>query len=515
MDKLHILVVENRANWLEELPRILQRLSGDPQIDTAQTLQEAVAFVARASYDLAVVDLALRDNPNDIEARDELGWELLQKLRDNRQNYDCGVIVLTGYPSSGRTKRALRDYAAHDFIEKDSFSSAAFLEAARGAIAAARIRRAARRNEERYRLTIAFGRGYLTGASLIGPDRRLDYVSEEQHQLAAADLARRADNLNLLILKGGPDLWRPEARTIGDAIGDALASDRRIFGDLVAAQALVARFSDLWIEFSGPPEGLGIPFELLRDKGEYLALNHMMTRRVDSSDFPMSRKPGPFSKHVQQFVDRRQPLHALIVAVNNDGSTPAVEREATSIARILSMSLEQLGLSAKVDLLIGEQATLEAVDNRLRSGAYHLFHYAGHGWFDDQLPETSGLVFRSGNQPRVLTAAALNLLMADSELRLVYVSACVSARTAEQVGRGDFFGVMEAIARADVPNVVGYRWTVEDRAALQIAESFYRTLWRTLSPAEALLEARRLAAAGPEGRDNDSWASPILLMQNG
>lgn len=73
---------------------------------------------------------------------------------------------------------------------------------------------------------------------------------------------------------------------------------------------------------------------------------------------------------------------------------------------------------------------------------------------------------------------------------------------------------MEAIARADVPNVVGYRWTVGDKAALQIAESFYSALWRTLSPAEAMRKARSLAATGSKGRDNYSWASPILLMQN-
>lgn len=254
-----------------------------------------------------------------------------------------------------------------------------------------------------------------------------------------ADLARRADNLNQLIHNGGPELWRPEVRSIGDAIGDVIAGDRHIFSTLGAAQALVVHFSDLWIEFSGPAEGLGIPFELLRDRDEYLALNHMMTRRVVSSRFPMSRKPETFLKYIQQIVKCRKPLRALIVAVNSDGRIPAVEDEAASVASILSATLKQLGLQGQVDLLSGEQATLEAVEDRLRNGAYQLFHYAGHGRFDDKLPEISGLVFRSGNQPHVLTAANLNQLMANSELRLVYVSACFSARTAEQVGRGDFF----------------------------------------------------------------------------
>jgi CHAT domain-containing protein len=73
---------------------------------------------------------------------------------------------------------------------------------------------------------------------------------------------------------------------------------------------------------------------------------------------------------------------------------------------------------------------------------------------------------------------------------------------------------MEALARADVPTVLGYRWAVPDASASYLAQKFYQTLWRTFSPGEALLEARRDAAIRARGRDNDAWASPILLMQN-
>lgn len=515
MDKLRILVVENRANWLEELPKVLQRVGNSPLIDLAVTFDRAVEYLTRDFYDLAVIDLALTDSPTDTEARDEKGMELVRRLRSNRQNEGCGVIILTGYPSSERTRRALRDYTADDFMEKDKFSSADFLVAARRAIGAARLRRASQRSAERYRLTISFSREHLTGVSLVGPDRRVTYWAQEQRRFAAADLARRADNLNLLILQGGADLWRPEARSIGEAIGEAMANDRHIFGELTAAKAHVAHLSDLWLEFSGPAEGLGIPFELLRDEVDYLVLSHMMTRRLDSSGFPASRKPEPYLGFIQHLIKRHEPLRVLLVAANSDGNIPAVETEVAAISTIIRTGFEQIGIKSEIDVLSGDQATLDVVADRLRSRVYHLFHYAGHGRFDDKLPETSGLVFCSGANTRVLTASDLNLLMRDTDLRMVFLSACVSARSAERAGRGDFYGIMEALARADVPIVVGYRWTVGDEAALQIAETFYRELWRTLSPAEALLETRRWAAMGPRGRDEDSWASPVMLMQNG
>jgi len=104
----------------------------------------------------------------------------------------------------------------------------------------------------------------------------------------------------------------------------------------------------------------------------------------------------------------------------------------------------------------------------------------------------------------------------DTALQLVFLSCCLGARTADssQVGLGDFYGVLGAIVRADVPTVLGYRWTVADAPAKHLAQVFYETLWRTFSPGEALLQARRSVAMGAHGRDDETWASPVLVVQN-
>ena len=204
----------------------------------------------------------------------------------------------------------------------------------------------------------------------------------------------------------------------------------------------------------------------------------------------------------------------LIVASNSDGHIPAVEAEATSIALQMETNLRNSGIPHEITLLSSAEATYDRVIEALRDGRYHLFHYAGHGRFDDVLPEISGLVLRHEQGLRTLTAADLRLLTQDTELRLVYLSCCLGARSAQSVTHGDFHSVMEALALADVPTVLGFRWSVRDDASQLMALVFYQHLWQSFSPGQALLEARRSAAMGERGRDDETWASPVLLMQN-
>ncbi len=166
-------------------------------------------------------------------------------------------------------------------------------------------------------------------------------------------------------------------------------------------------------------------------------------------------------------------------------------------------------------MLLGEDASYAKVREVLHNGRYHIFHYAGHAHYEDTLPEVSGLILNDDNDLHVLDSCPeLNTLLRDTELHLAFLSCCLGARNATKVGHGDFYGMLEALASADVPTVLGYRWTVTDELALRLAQVFYERLWHTFSPAEALLDARVDATLGPGGRDDETWASPVMLMQN-
>ncbi|MDP9122855.1 MAG: CHAT domain-containing protein [Acidobacteriota bacterium] len=200
------------------------------------------------------------------------------------------------------------------------------------------------------------------------------------------------------------------------------------------------------------------------------------------------------------------------MAANSDGEIPGVEQEVAALDTSLKRDLGQLGLRLQIDILRSQEATYDRVEEELRDGRHHILHYAGHGRRDTTLPEIGGLILHCAHKSTTLTAANLSTLVKGSELRLVFLSCCFGAFSTEP-GRGDFHGVFDALAGADVPAIVGYRWKVSDEVALTFATSFYQNLWRTLSPGDAVLAARQECAL-KWTLDEPTWASPILLLQS-
>lgn len=515
MSDVRVLVVEDLERWQELLQETLQSLGESVQVDIAPNYKAALQAIANHTYDLITVDLGLSGDPSDPDDPNPEGMALLRTIRDSRYKQDgCGLIVLTARATTSRIRQAFLDYNVDDFIDKNDFDDQVFLGIVRTAVRNARLRRAVGRSNARYRLTITCGKEHLVGCELVGPVRHSTYVAPRPLYFEANELVERTDTLNTFLLQGGAAAWRREARSLGTALYQTLAGEQLILGDLAAARALAQHFSDLWIQFSSPSVGLGLPFELLRDGDEFLGLEHILTRRLLQSGPALLRKTEPFHAFVEGLLKRDRMLRILVVGANSDGAIPEAEEEAADLAGALRRDLAFLGIAAEVVLLVGADAGFSRVGQELREGGYHIFHYAGHGRYSDKLPEISGLILRDEQDLITLKATDLNLLVRDTDLQLVYLSCCLGARNATQIGRGDFYGVLEAIARADVPIVLGYRWTVVDERARSLVRHFYHALWQTFSPGEALLSARQTIARGPRGRDDETWVSPVLLVQN-
>lgn len=508
---LRVLVVDDNERWRQILKEALEQLGGAIKIDPAATYAEARQAIASHAYDLVTVDLALRGDVDDAKQADQQGMDLLRDLRGSRYNRDgCGLIMLTGYSTPARVREALKKYAVDDFLEKLDFDDLVFLTAARSAIRSARLRRAAARADRRHLLTISLSSGQLLGSEYVGPTQQGSHTAQTPVIYDHKDLVRRGNLLNLLILGDDPGVWRDEARSIGEQLHKLLERDAGIFSNLVVAGALPDRPKDMAIEFSGPAECLGVPFELIRNGDDYLGMKHSLTRRLIKLPGSLSRSTKPLYAFVSTLVEDGVPLRLLVVGANSDGNIPAAEAEAAALAAALRADLERLGIGHEVTELIGDAATVEEVRRALGSGHYHFFHYAGHGRHNDRLPEISGIVLHDGQ----LSAADLNMLVRDTDMHMVFLSCCLGARTAQQAGRGEFYGPLEALVRADVPVVLGYRWVVADEPAHELALRFYHNLWRSFAPGDALLQARKLATMGPRGRDDETWASPVLVVQN-
>jgi len=483
--------------------------SGTPQ--TALNHQQAVEQVQSTRFDLVVMDLALPGEANDPRTDVERGFDLLQSLRASTYNETCALLVVSGRYKNKEVVDAMRRFKVHSFFEKDDLDEKAFLANVGDALLMARIKRADSIDANRFRLTVHFDEQHIQGSELAGPVTRPLHVRNEHIRLNVPEYVRRANNMNQMVINPDAETWRGEAHSLGSDLYKNLIGERGIIEGLAAT----TKPKDVWLQLSGPVNGIGVPFELLHDGNEYLVFKHVVTRRIVPAVH--SHKLVPFQKFIRSFQGGQVPLRVLLVGVDTDSGIFYAEQEAESLKVAIKQDLESLGIRCQIDCLVGAKANRTDISTALRAGDYHFFHYSGHGYYDKDQPETSGLVIfcnDSDDSLCALTASDLSGLTRNTELRFAYLSCCLGSCTAPHLRRGDFFGIFDALARADVPMVLGYRWEIGDSSASRMAELFYKKLWQTLSPGQALLQTRLEVAEQGLRRDNDAWASPVLLMQN-
>jgi DNA-binding NtrC family response regulator len=110
MGAKRILVVEDMPDWRDQLQATLRRDGYD--INTAPSYGEALAELRRNPYELALVDLRL--SPADESNRD--GMELLRDL----DKLKIPAVVVTGYGGVELARKAIDQYHAFDFMEKQT-----------------------------------------------------------------------------------------------------------------------------------------------------------------------------------------------------------------------------------------------------------------------------------------------------------------------------------------------------------------------------------------------------------
>jgi hypothetical protein len=200
------------------------------------------------------------------------------------------------------------------------------------------------------------------------------------------------------------------------------------------------------------------------------------------------------------------PLRILAAAASpRDYETLDMARERRNLAQALS-GLERAGL-VELDWLAA--TTLDALREQLLGRTYHVFHFIGHGGFDER-NQDGLLVFENaaGGSHRVSGERVAVLLGNHRTLRLATLNACEGARTSEQ---DPFAGTAMTLLRTgNLPAVVAMQFEITDTAAIQFARGFYG----------AIAAGRPVDAAVAQGRqaifadDNDvEWSTPVLYSR--
>lgn len=115
-NKISVLIVDDQIRWIKILKRIISEKLGF-SYDTAVSYAEAINYINKKTYDLAILDIRL----SDFDSENLEGIAILDFIENN--SLDTKVIMLTGFGTMEIVRKAFKKKALLDFFDKSSFES--------------------------------------------------------------------------------------------------------------------------------------------------------------------------------------------------------------------------------------------------------------------------------------------------------------------------------------------------------------------------------------------------------
>lgn len=215
---------------------------------------------------------------------------------------------------------------------------------------------------------------------------------------------------------------------------------------------------------------------------------------------------------VLRYVELQQPALELavappvrvlgMVASPNDLESLDVELEKERLAESVS-HLSEHGY-AEVHWVAG--GTWRDLQNAMQDGPWHVFHFIGHGQFDEESDEGHIAFEGEDGKAELLSASRLSVLLTDhSTLRLVVLNSCEGGKGS---GSNVFSSTASVLVRSGVAAVISMQYEITDRAALEFARTFYDSLLsRQQSVDLSLTSARKAIRLSSKGAE---WGTPVL-----
>jgi len=244
------------------------------------------------------------------------------------------------------------------------------------------------------------------------------------------------------------------------------------------------------------PELADLPWEYLYNR----PLNRFLSLSTQTPIVRYIELPEPILPLVV-----KPPLCILVmVSSPSDYVQLDVEREKANLQSALS-NLEQRGM-VKLDWL--EEATLLALQQHLRRGRFHIFHFIGHGGFDERAQDGLLLMKDERDRGRPVSGQHLGVMLHDHPtLRLAVLNACEGARSS---CTDPFAGAAMTLVQQGIPAVVAMQFEITDEAAIVFAREFYAAIADGYPVDASLAEARKAIFA--TGNDVE-WGTPVLYMR--
>ena len=317
-------------------------------------------------------------------------------------------------------------------------------------------------------------------------------------------LQNRLQALQLALLKSGRGRRRIElpetqlVRQFGTELWDAL-----FVGDIVNrfdVSRAEARSRDKGLRVKlriGAPELAALPWEFLYDsrRGSFLAL---------SATTPLVRYTA-LAQPIEPLAVV-PPLRVLgLIADPTDLDPLDVTREKERLGQALGR-LREHGL---VELSWVPNGTWRDLQDSLRHGPWHIFHFIGHGGFDEARREGLIALVDENHRAHRLSASELGLLLGDHDpLRLAVLNSCDLARAEDT---DVFSSTAASLVRHGTPAVVAMQYEITDLAAIEFSRSFYEAIADGVPVDSAVSEARKGIAVSISG--TLEWGTPVLFSR--
>jgi hypothetical protein len=242
------------------------------------------------------------------------------------------------------------------------------------------------------------------------------------------------------------------------------------------------------------PELMNLPWEYLCEDGRFLSVSER-TPIVRYLDLKKAHKPF-----------RVEPPLRIVGMVSSPSDV--VELNVEEEKRRLEDALADLVASRHVEIVWLEKATLGALLRALEEDDFHVFHYIGHGAFDEQAGDGVLMLEDDRGRGKPVTGMYLGQLLQDERtLQLAVLNACEGARS----DREDAFGgVAASLVKNEIPSVVAMQFEITDDAAILFADGFYSALARGAPVDAALAGARKAIWAD---YNDIEWGTPVLFMR--
>lgn len=331
-------------------------------------------------------------------------------------------------------------------------------------------------------------------------------VQDDGDVLASSDLGESYGRLNL-----NQDDIRPILQAIDEEFTreELLKRLGRILFDALFDKNISNQFSAVKAE--AEHMGRGVRLRLIFEKPEIAALPWEFLFDESTNTFLANDPKTALSRYIdvplkkQDIKPATLPLKMLLV-VSSPSDLDPLDSEGEE--KLIRKALEKHIGSGLIEIDTIAKATIDAIYQRMNEKAYNVFHFIGHGVFENNKGHIA-LVDEDGRARLLDDEAFANLFLGKRGLGLVLLNSCEGAMTSS--GQA-FRGMAPRLVQRGIPAVIAMQYTILDSTAKTFAEEFYRSLSRGDPVDRAVQSARNLISIKTK-LDNRDFATPVLFMR--